>query len=278
MDKFVFTFQLPSVYQGRPTTPTPAPPESPAGTFPLIALSVAASSTSNATSAHGRAQARYRSNEREKARDRMRKLRGRGKEFVPETYTSAELRALSSKDLRASRTWADFRDYIREFMFWVVVDDDDPEEVAAYNRFIYNNSPSDNRELSDEDAEFLFRHICPEPQGIDVEEDTTHAFDHLPLLPCLPLTPKDRVPLSMRPLPQLHAMKEGARVSGWQGAPVTVNLFMSPNNLVYLQTSSSYQGATATHAGGASQPCSSIARPIPGPAPPTSYTERTNST
>ncbi|KAJ7168776.1 hypothetical protein C8R46DRAFT_1218168 [Mycena filopes] len=65
-----------------------------------------------------------------------------------ENFTPAELRALSSKELRASRTFAGFRDYIREFMFWVVVDKNSPEDIAAYNRFMSNNSPSPDLALT----------------------------------------------------------------------------------------------------------------------------------
>ncbi|KAJ7169411.1 hypothetical protein C8R46DRAFT_1033136 [Mycena filopes] len=169
MDQFVFTFQLPSVYSSLPPTPTPASSNSPGLPSPLVPL-IATSRV--APNPHAAAQARYRTrnseSERDKARERMRKRR-RGRSPVTEDYTSTELRAMSSKDLRASRTFAGFRDYVRDYMFWVVIDEDNPEEVTAYNRFMRNNTPSDPEDLTDEDVEFLFRHIYPEPQGVDVE-------------------------------------------------------------------------------------------------------------
>ncbi|KAJ7116751.1 hypothetical protein C8R46DRAFT_1239364 [Mycena filopes] len=174
MDKFVFTFQMPFVYQSLPPTPTPAPTASSTLPLPLIPLIPNFTDAPNATSSHAAAQARYRArnadSEREKAKQRMRKLRGRDKEPKPERYNSSQLRAISSKELRASRTFAAFREYVQDYMFWVVVNEDDPEEVAAYNRFMYTNLPSEDRELPEEDLEFLFRHIHPEPQGIDVSE------------------------------------------------------------------------------------------------------------
>jgi hypothetical protein len=65
------------------------------------------------------------------------------------------------------KTFAAFRSYVREYMFWVVVDDNNPEELAAYNKFIENNTPNLQGKMSDDDLEFLFRHVNPRPKSID---------------------------------------------------------------------------------------------------------------
>jgi hypothetical protein len=70
------------------------------------------------------------------------------------------------------KTFAAFRDYVHEFMFWVAVDDQDPADVAAYDQFIKNNTPNAAGNLGDDDLEFLFRHVTPQPQGIDFESDS----------------------------------------------------------------------------------------------------------
>ncbi|KAJ7182629.1 hypothetical protein C8R43DRAFT_940754 [Mycena crocata] len=62
----------------------------------------------------------------------------------------------SSERLRASKTFAAFRDYVSEYMMWVTVDEDDPEDVAGYAKFCASHSPA--LDISDDNLEFLFRH------------------------------------------------------------------------------------------------------------------------
>ncbi|KAJ7038539.1 hypothetical protein C8F04DRAFT_1255818 [Mycena alexandri] len=134
MDKFTFTWQIPSaLYDALPPSPSPAPRALP----PPVA---GPSTTGKTPSSRAQAQVKYREKnedaEKVKACERMRKIRA-AKKPSP-TYTSDELKTLSSKDLRASKTFAAFRDYARAFLIWVVVDDDNVEEVAAYHRFMEN--------------------------------------------------------------------------------------------------------------------------------------------
>ncbi|KAJ7100991.1 hypothetical protein C8R43DRAFT_1141253 [Mycena crocata] len=77
----------------------------------------------------------------------------------------------SSETLRASKTFAAFREYVQEYMMWVTIDQNDPADLAAYNKFIAEVSPAISHAISDENLEFLFRHVSPKPQNI--EEDTT---------------------------------------------------------------------------------------------------------
>ncbi|KAJ7490192.1 hypothetical protein B0H11DRAFT_1912205 [Mycena galericulata] len=67
-------------------------------------------------------------------------------------------------------TFAAFREFVRENIFWLQVDENDPEDVSAYHQFIANNSPRDAPEMSDADLEFLFHHITPEPENLDGED------------------------------------------------------------------------------------------------------------
>ncbi|KAJ7164592.1 hypothetical protein C8R43DRAFT_946408 [Mycena crocata] len=73
----------------------------------------------------------------------------------------------SSERLRASKTFAAFREYIEEYMIWITVDDTDPEDVAAYDKFLGDRSPTHTDTLSDDSMEFLFRHVNPKPENID---------------------------------------------------------------------------------------------------------------
>ncbi|KAJ7863697.1 hypothetical protein B0H13DRAFT_1899469 [Mycena leptocephala] len=154
LDQFTFNFQLPSQYS---STLSSQPPLAASATATL------APGSGTASSSHAGAQARYRAKnqeiEKEKARLRMRKLRRRS--GAPETSTSTDWKAFSSEELRAMKTFAAFREYVSEFMFWVSVDDNDPQAVAAYNQFIKNNTPNKSHDLSDDDLEFLFRHVTP---------------------------------------------------------------------------------------------------------------------
>ncbi|KAJ7500583.1 hypothetical protein B0H11DRAFT_1909009 [Mycena galericulata] len=77
-------------------------------------------------------------------------------------------------------TFAAFREFVHENIFWLRVDDNDPDDVAAYEQFIENNSPSTVPEMSDDDIEFLFRHITPEPENMDGDAD--HASNLSPRL------------------------------------------------------------------------------------------------
>ncbi|KAJ7429985.1 hypothetical protein B0H11DRAFT_2249986 [Mycena galericulata] len=67
-------------------------------------------------------------------------------------------------------TFGAFREFVHENIFWLCVDDNDPEDVAAYEQFIKNNSPRTFLDMADDDLEFLFRHITPEPANLDGEE------------------------------------------------------------------------------------------------------------
>ncbi|KAJ7429108.1 hypothetical protein B0H11DRAFT_2266963 [Mycena galericulata] len=67
-------------------------------------------------------------------------------------------------------TFAAFREFVHENIFWLRVDDNDPEDIAAYKQFIENNSPKIVPEMSDDDIEFLYHHITPEPENLDDED------------------------------------------------------------------------------------------------------------
>ncbi|KAJ7079325.1 hypothetical protein C8R43DRAFT_1143280 [Mycena crocata] len=120
-------------------------------------------------------QARYKKRQREAQRHMApTRLVPAPKIFVAaqRTDSAAQLRKKkSSEQLRASKTFAAFREYIEEYMIWVSIDESDPEDVAAYNKFIAEHSPAPTQTLSDESLEFLFRHIDPKPQDIDEESD-----------------------------------------------------------------------------------------------------------
>ncbi|KAJ7983075.1 hypothetical protein DFH06DRAFT_1318534 [Mycena polygramma] len=102
--------------------------------------------------------------------------------------SSDSLQGLSSDELRASKTFAAFRDYVRQFMFWVAVDDDDPAEVAAYERFLLRNAPNLSKEMSDEDIEFLFRHVTPEPETHVASRTANERISMHYLTPSLSIT------------------------------------------------------------------------------------------
>ncbi|KAJ7448471.1 hypothetical protein B0H11DRAFT_1929133 [Mycena galericulata] len=67
-------------------------------------------------------------------------------------------------------TFAAFREFVHANIFWLSVDENDPEQIAAYNQFIANNAPKNGPEMSDADLEFLFRHITPEPEILDGDD------------------------------------------------------------------------------------------------------------
>ncbi|KAJ7035426.1 hypothetical protein C8F04DRAFT_1182333 [Mycena alexandri] len=149
---FTFSFKFPSP----PESPTPNPgnrsPDNVAGssTAPNV----------TPTSAHAEAQARYRARnaEKEKAKARVRMRKGR----LGLKYTSADLKALTSAELRASKTFAVFREYVNNYMLWLVVDPEDADAVAGYERLL-ECRPAAGHTLADEDVEFIFRHVEPEP-------------------------------------------------------------------------------------------------------------------
>ncbi|KAJ7604861.1 hypothetical protein DFH06DRAFT_1150812 [Mycena polygramma] len=153
---FTFTFQFPSTLltPGNPTPTLTAHPTANSQSSPITTTA-----SGQASPPTTRASYRIRNTETEKS---LRKMKDTKK------ISSDNLQALSSAELRASKTFAAFRDYVRQFMFWVAVDDDDPAEVAAYERFLRRNAPNLSREMSDDDFEFLFRHVTPEPESIDV--------------------------------------------------------------------------------------------------------------
>ncbi|KAJ7506693.1 hypothetical protein B0H11DRAFT_1903478 [Mycena galericulata] len=72
--------------------------------------------------------------------------------------------------LSARTTFAAFREFVQENIFWIRVDDNNPEDVAAYQQFIVNNAPRTALEMADDDLEFLFRHITPEPENFDGDD------------------------------------------------------------------------------------------------------------
>jgi hypothetical protein len=90
-------------------------------------------------------------------------------------YVSLHPRPLERQSLMllnncGRKTFAAFREYVSEFMFWVSVDDNDPQAVAAYNQFIKNNTPNKSHDLSDDDLEFLFRHVTPVPESVEDQD------------------------------------------------------------------------------------------------------------
>ncbi|KAJ6463774.1 hypothetical protein C8R47DRAFT_1079766 [Mycena vitilis] len=183
MDQFQFTFNFTLPGYSPPPSPTPASKsKSRATSMPSLPTSI--EDTLDSANMRARHCKRYPEVEQSKTPDGAREPRSRGKKMrIPQQLVSKEevpyekqspdeLLAMSSGQLRASRTFAAFREYVREFMFWVVVDDTDAPAVAAWERFIQNNNPSTSNELADDDLEFLFRHVTPQPQGIDFESDS----------------------------------------------------------------------------------------------------------
>ncbi|KAJ7602612.1 hypothetical protein DFH06DRAFT_1152715 [Mycena polygramma] len=200
MDQFQFTFNFTLPVYSPPPSPTPASKsKSRVTSMPSLPASTeAALESANMRASHCK---RYPEVEQSNARDGAREPRSKGKkmripqelvskkEVTPEKQSPAELLAMSSGQLRASRTFAAFREYVREFMFWVVVDDTDARAVAAWERFIQNTNPSPSNELADDDLEFLFRHVTPQPQGIDFESDTQAAVLSLDFGPTMMSSP-----------------------------------------------------------------------------------------
>ncbi|KAJ7916474.1 hypothetical protein B0H13DRAFT_1871101 [Mycena leptocephala] len=152
LDNFTFTFQLPSF----PQSPTPA-------SQPALAASSSLTPSSSTTSSHAEAQARYWAKQR-KGKGSTAYAQTTNPLRRSETSTSPDWNTFRSEELRATKTFAAFREYVREFMFWVQVDNNDPQAVAAYNQFIKNNTPNPGHDLSDNDLEFLFRHVTPAPE------------------------------------------------------------------------------------------------------------------
>ncbi|KAJ7164815.1 hypothetical protein C8R43DRAFT_946599 [Mycena crocata] len=101
-------------------------------------------------------------------------------------------RKVSSERLRASKTFTAFREYVNEYMMWVTIDENDPDDVAAYANFIANPAPTDTHEMSDDNLEFLFRHVNPRPESID--------DDYKPILQVLALTMPGSSTRSSKPL------------------------------------------------------------------------------
>ncbi|KAJ7661887.1 hypothetical protein DFH06DRAFT_1129069 [Mycena polygramma] len=164
--KFTFTFKLSGSYASSPASTATPPP-----------IDTATPKAAACPSRPNRVPAQLRYGV--KSGDESKKMRiprecspSEGPTTTFENHSPEQMLAMTSPELRASRTFAAFREYVREFLFWVVVDDDDPLEVAAYDRFINNHNPTLKEDLGDDDLEFLFRHVTPRPQGIDFESDT----------------------------------------------------------------------------------------------------------
>ncbi|KAJ7496073.1 hypothetical protein B0H11DRAFT_1910336 [Mycena galericulata] len=104
-------------------------------------------------------------------------------------------------------TFAAFREFVHENIFWLQVDDNDPDDVAAYETFIANNSPRTVLEMSDDDIEFLFHHITPEPEEEtqqDIEFRRAQARERMA---------KRRAAIKDIPVEVQEAMAEKARAS-----------------------------------------------------------------
>ncbi|KAJ7440408.1 hypothetical protein B0H11DRAFT_1933770 [Mycena galericulata] len=217
---FIFTFQA---------SPTPAGAGAATWTGLMAPVTPShAAAVAEASGGHADAQARYRARnletERTKGRDRMRRLRQKAVSQGLEMNASQKLRA--SKSFAAFRervrtyplwittdddqpddyaeykrfmdrmvhgppgklddeevdflyrhvtpsprtTFAAFREFVHENIFWVHIDNNDPEDLEAYEQFIENNAPRTFLEMADDDLEFLFRHIVPEPENLDGDE------------------------------------------------------------------------------------------------------------
>jgi hypothetical protein len=119
----------------------------------------------------------------------MRKRREQKPATVPADPEAVIRRQESSEKLRASyvawlkffclfcfliycsKSFAEFRELVRQTMFWVSIDDKDPEQLAAYEQFLANCNASPSRMLADDNLEFLFRHVNPPPLDYDDDSD-----------------------------------------------------------------------------------------------------------
>ncbi|KAJ7436810.1 hypothetical protein B0H11DRAFT_1936407 [Mycena galericulata] len=112
-----------------------------------------------ASSGHAVAQARYRArnleSERAKGRARMRRLRQK---------QSSDLQTSSSQQLRASKSLAAFRERVLTYPLWITTDDDKPEDLVEYQRFIAKISQPVPTALDDDEVDFLYRHVTPSPR------------------------------------------------------------------------------------------------------------------
>jgi hypothetical protein len=70
-----------------------------------------------------------------------------------------------------SKSFAEFRELVRQTMFWVSIDDKDPEQLAAYKQFLASCNANPSRMLCDDNLEFLFRHVNPPP--LDYDDDNS---------------------------------------------------------------------------------------------------------
>ncbi|KAJ7838432.1 hypothetical protein B0H13DRAFT_1911822 [Mycena leptocephala] len=160
LQPFTFTFKI--------SDPPPIGPPDQAQATPLGLTSAVPPPSERSVGAHAHAQARYRAKNREieneKARARMRKKReSAGSTVALPIDPEVRLRQQkSSERLRASKTFAAFREHVNQYMF-------DCNRAAAL--------PPHTHELSDDNLEFLFRHIQPpfdtQDQDVDMDDETS---------------------------------------------------------------------------------------------------------
>ncbi|KAJ6453452.1 hypothetical protein DFH09DRAFT_1351270 [Mycena vulgaris] len=111
--------------------------------------------------------------EKTKAHERMRRLRENRT-----TEKEEQLRRRnSSQKLRASKTFAAFREYVTRFMMWVRTDDEDPQDVAAYNEFLYGLTQTQPGEMTERELMFLYTHVNPRPTT-SLDEFRQHVREH----------------------------------------------------------------------------------------------------
>ncbi|KAJ6494920.1 hypothetical protein DFH09DRAFT_1104038 [Mycena vulgaris] len=159
---FTFTFQV--------SLPTAQPPTS---TAPATAIFARGGPSSLHASSQSRYRARNSELEKTKARERMRRLRENRT-----TEKEEQLRRRnSSQKLRASKTFAAFREYVTRFMMWVRTDDEDPQDVAAYNEFLYGLTQTQPGEMTERELMFLYTHVNPRPTT-SLDEFRQHVREH----------------------------------------------------------------------------------------------------
>ncbi|KAJ6481397.1 hypothetical protein DFH09DRAFT_1107614 [Mycena vulgaris] len=159
---FTFTFQV--------SLPTAQPPTS---TAPATAIFARGGPSSLHASSQSRYRARNSELEKTKARERMRRLRENRT-----TEKEEQLRRRnSSQKLRASKTFAAFREYVTPFMMWVRTDDEDPQDVAAYNEFLYGLTQTQPGEMTERELMFLYTHVNPRPTT-SLDEFRQHVREH----------------------------------------------------------------------------------------------------
>ncbi|KAJ7860158.1 hypothetical protein B0H13DRAFT_2355764 [Mycena leptocephala] len=134
---FTFTFQVASESPGPSATPTTS-----SSTLFLPSATEAAQTSGPHAVASAKYRAKNREVENEKARVRMRKRREQKPATVPADPEAVIRRQESSEKLRASKSFAEFRELVRQTMFWVSIDDKDPEQLAAYEQFLANCNAS----------------------------------------------------------------------------------------------------------------------------------------